>query len=166
MNGEFELHRRRGETGIPPSPYLGAATLGTAAISPVDVRPWMTHGTLPIGPQQIYGIGIIPSPTSYHIEKGEFSDFGHEITAKLETIFDRLSELEKKIESFSSIPKVVVIEEISREEAKKRISECLNEIDEKIYPSEIAERLHIDYDLCVEIIEELLKEGKIEIVEV
>jgi hypothetical protein len=33
-------------------------------------------------------------------------------------------------------------------------------------PSEIAERLHIDYDLCVEIIEELLKEGKIEIVEV
>jgi hypothetical protein len=37
--------------------------------------------------------------------------------------------------------------------------------DEKIYPSEIAERLHIDYDLCVEIIEELLKEGKIEIVE-
>ena len=59
-----------------------------------------------------------------------------------------------------------LIEPKSRKYAKKRISECLNEIDEKIYPSEIAERLHIDYDLCVEIIEELLKEGKIEIVEV
>ncbi len=58
-----------------------------------------------------------------------------------------------------------MIEEIGREEAKKRISECLSEIDEKIYPSEIAERLHIDYDLCVEIIEELFEDGKIEIVE-
>lgn len=168
MNGEFELHRRRGETGIPPSPYLGAATPtpGTTAISPVDVRSWMPHGTLPVGPRQIYGIDRIPSPTGYHIEKGEFNVFRHGIIAKVETISDRLSDLEKKIESFSSIPKVVVIEEISRGDAKKRISECLNEIDEKIYPSEIAERLHIDYDLCVEIIEELLKEGKIEIVEV
>jgi len=83
----------------------------------------------------------------------------------LETIFDRLSNLEKKIEGFSTIPKVVVIEEISREEAKKRISKCLSKIDEKIYPSEIAEQLHINYDLCVEVIEEFLKEGKIEIVE-
>lgn len=57
-----------------------------------------------------------------------------------------------------------MFEEISREEAKKRISECLSEIDEKRYPSEIAEQLHIDYELCVEVIEELLKEGKIEIV--
>jgi len=102
------------------------------------------------------------------IEKGlmgEFDDFRHEITAKLETIFDRLSGIEKRIESFSDIQKVVVIEEISKDEAKKRISDCLCEIKEKIYPSEIAERLHIDYDLCVEIIEELLKEGEIEIVE-
>lgn len=52
-----------------------------------------------------------------------------------------------------------------REEAKKRISELLSKIDEKIYPSEIADKLHIDYDLCVEITEELLAEGKIEIVE-
>ena len=101
-------------------------------------------------------------------EKGlmsEFNDFRHEITAKLETISNRLSDLEKKIESFSHITKVSVIEEISKDEAKKRISECLCEIDEKIYPGEIAEWLHIDYDLCVEIIEELLKEGEIEIME-
>ena len=60
---------------------------------------------------------------------------------------------------------IIVIEEITKEEAKTRISECLSEINEKIYPSEIAEKLHIDYDLCVEIIEELWDEGKIEIVE-
>lgn len=169
MSVEFDLPRRRGETGTPPQPYLAAATIGTTAVlPPVDIRLWMTPGTLPVGPQQIYGIGRIPFPTGYHLEKGlmgEFNDFRHEITAKLETIFDRLSGIEKRIESFSDIPKVVVIEEISREEAKKRISECLSKIDKKIYPSEIAERLHIDYDLCVEIVEELLKEGEIEIVE-
>ncbi len=167
MNGEFELHRRRGETGIPQQPYLAAGIIGTTAIPLEDIRSRMTRGTLSIGPQQIYGIGRIPFPAGHHLEKGlgEFNDFRHEITTKLEKIFDRLSDLEKKIESFSTIPKVVVIEEISREEAKKRISECLSEIDEKIYPSEIAERLHINYDLCVDVIEELLKEGKIEIVE-
>lgn len=50
-----------------------------------------------------------------------------------------------------------------RLKAKKRIFEYLGEIDEKIYPSEIAERLHINYELCVEAIEELLKERKIEV---
>ncbi|NQE53583.1 hypothetical protein C5S29_08315 [ANME-1 cluster archaeon GoMg3.2] len=100
-----------------------------------------------------------------NITTGEFNDFRHEITAKLETISDRLSELEKKIEIYSVNPKVVIIEEICKEEAKKRISECLCEIDDKMYPSEIAERLRIDYDLCVEIIEELMKKGEIEVVE-
>ncbi len=100
-----------------------------------------------------------------NITTGEFNDFRHEITAKLETISDRLSELEKKIEIYSVNPKVVIIEEICKEEAKKRISECLCEIEDKMYPSEIAERLRIDYDLCVEIIEELMKKGEIEVVE-
>lgn len=36
---------------------------------------------------------------------------------------------------------------------------------EKIYPSEIAEKLHIDYDLVWEIIDDLLKEDEIEIIE-
>ena len=61
--------------------------------------------------------------------------------------------------------KVLIIEEISRNEARKQISDLLNKIDKQIYPSEIAEQLHIDYDLCVEVIEELLEEEKIEIAE-
>lgn len=166
MSSEFELHRKRGETGMQPPPaYLDPHTSGTSATPLEDIRPWMIPGALPVGQQHIYGMGRSHTITGFHIEKTEFGDFRHEITTKLETLFDRLSELEEKIESFSVIPKIVVIEEISREEAKKRITECLNETDEKIYPSEIAEQLHIDYDLCVDIIEEFLKEGKIEIVE-
>lgn len=48
-------------------------------------------------------------------------------------------------------------------EARNQILDTLNKSDEKIYPSETAERLHIDYDLCLEIIEELLKEGQVKI---
>ena len=61
--------------------------------------------------------------------------------------------------------KVLIIEEVSRNEARKQISDLLDKIDKQIYPSEIAEQLHIDYNLCVEIIEKLLEEEKIEIVE-
>ena len=61
--------------------------------------------------------------------------------------------------------KVSIIEEINKEKAKKEISDLLDKIDKNIYPSEIAEQLHIDYELCVEVIEELLEEEKIEIVE-
>ena len=50
-----------------------------------------------------------------------------------------------------------------RLKTKERIFEYLGEIDRKIYPSEIAELLHINYELCIEAVEELLKEGKIEI---
>ena len=71
----------------------------------------------------------------------------------------------KYIHESPPISKVLVIEEMDSKEAKKRISEYLNKNDSKIYPSEIAEQLHIDYDLCVEIIEELLKEEKIVILE-
>lgn len=61
--------------------------------------------------------------------------------------------------------RILVIEEVSRNKAKKGISDLLDKIDKQIYPSEIAEQLHIDYNLCVEIIEELLEEEKIEFVE-
>ena len=59
----------------------------------------------------------------------------------------------------------IVIEEVSRDEAKEKISDFLDKISKQIYPSKIAEQLRIDYELCVEIIEELLEEEKIEIVE-
>ena len=71
----------------------------------------------------------------------------------------------KYIHESPPVTKVSVIKDIDSKEAKRRISEHLNQIDGNIYPSEIAEQLHIDYNLCVKVIEELLKEKKIEIVE-
>ncbi|MCK4526109.1 hypothetical protein KAW18_01960 [candidate division WOR-3 bacterium] len=71
----------------------------------------------------------------------------------------------KYIHESLPVAKISVIKDMDNKEAKKRISEYLNKIDGNIFPSEIAEHLHIDYSLCVEVIEELLKEKKIEIVE-
>ena len=168
MSDVFKRYIGQGETAVPPSQYLASAPKGTTAISPVDIELLISSGYLPTPPHKIFGIGELPARIGYRPEKDlmrGFGEFRDQIIGKLDTIHDRLSDLEKKIESFSPITKVSVIEEINKDEAKKRISECLCEIDEKIYPSEIAEQLHIDYNLCVEIIEELLKEGEIEIVE-
>lgn len=57
---------------------------------------------------------------------------------------------------------VVIIEEISRDEAKDRIITYFNENGNDIYPSDISEKLHIDYDLLWEIINELEEEGFIQ----
>lgn len=60
--------------------------------------------------------------------------------------------IESQLKLFKS-PKVIVIEEMSKEEAKKKICNFLNKIDGEIYPSDIASKLNIDYDLTIEIIE-------------
>lgn len=46
--------------------------------------------------------------------------------------------------------------------ARRKIIKYLNSIDTKIYPSELSEILNIDYDVCIEIIEDLLSEEKVE----
>ena len=71
----------------------------------------------------------------------------------------------KYIHESLPVAKVSVIEDMDSKEAKRRISEYLNKNTGRVYPSEIADQLHIDYDLCVEVIEGLLKDGEIEIVE-
>ncbi len=61
-------------------------------------------------------------------------------------------------------PKIIVVQEISKEDAKVRIKELFDKhSNENIYPSEVAEKLHIDYDLVLEIVEDLLKEDEIEV---
>lgn len=58
-------------------------------------------------------------------------------------------------------PDIIIIDEISQGEARKRIVDYLEEHD-LVYPSELSENLHIDYDLVWEIIGELDEEGIIE----
>ena len=48
-------------------------------------------------------------------------------------------------------------------ETRKLICEYLDIANGWIYPSEIADRLNINYHLCMDVVEELLKEGAIKI---
>lgn len=93
-------------------------------------------------------------------------------------ILDRMDQLEKTIKNrFQKIEsqvnninektypiKTIVIDEISRPMAKKKIWNFIDKYEGKeLYPSEIAEKLGIPFDLTIKIIQELIKEKKIEV---
>lgn len=62
----------------------------------------------------------------------------------------------------NSAEEMLQLREIPREQAKEEIRKFFQDHHgEAIYPSDILEALHLDYDLVYEICEELEKEGKI-----
>lgn len=59
--------------------------------------------------------------------------------------------------------KVVFIEDLSYEEAKNRIMLFLNTTDKvEFYASDVSEELGIEYFLAAKILDELVKEGRLE----
>ncbi|OYT53859.1 MAG: hypothetical protein B6U72_04530 [Candidatus Altiarchaeales archaeon ex4484_2] len=83
-------------------------------------------------------------------------------------LLNRVSKLEKEIEELKKAnePHVIVLQEISREEAKQRIKELLDGLKEgeQIYPDEIANKLGIDFLRVMNILDELEKDERIEVV--
>jgi hypothetical protein len=62
----------------------------------------------------------------------------------------------------NSAEKIMQLREIPREQAKAEIRKFFQDHHgESVYPSDILDSLHLDYDLVCEICEELEKEGKI-----
>ena len=59
--------------------------------------------------------------------------------------------------------RIVIIENMPRDDAKEKIKDLIKQKD--ISPDEISEKLRIDFKLVMEIVEELIKEGKITVVE-
>ena len=85
------------------------------------------------------------------------------ILDNLEQLFDeKFEEMYHKLKKEHNDTKVIVIEEISKEEAKEKIKKFFAENKGDFYPSDITEKLHIDYDMVWDILEELEKEGIIE----
>ncbi|MBI4895532.1 MAG: winged helix-turn-helix transcriptional regulator [Candidatus Aenigmarchaeota archaeon] len=69
--------------------------------------------------------------------------------------FVRMS-VREKLESI----KIIEPRTLSAEKARKEIIEFLKE-NKKAYPSDIADELNIDYDTVLEIVKDLMKEGRI-----
>jgi hypothetical protein len=80
------------------------------------------------------------------------------VLQRIESLEQRLRDVEESI----SREAVVVIREISREEAKTEI-ERLFQDGKVLYYSDIARQLRIDLELAVDICEELSKEGKVRV---
>ncbi len=54
---------------------------------------------------------------------------------------------------------------LSKEDAKEKIKNFIEQIDSKtkFYPDEISEKLHIEFQLVMQIVNELINEGIIEV---
>jgi len=99
---------------------------------------------------------------------GPYTQILPAVTANEIQLLDRVSKLEKEIDELKKAngPHVIVLQEISREEAKQRVIELLDSLKgERIYPDEIADKLGIEFSMVMDILDELEKEEEIEIVD-
>jgi len=85
----------------------------------------------------------------------------NELYMYLEMYFEQLSSEISNIipEVELEEPNVVIIEEMTRKQAKDKITKFFENYDGEIYPSEISEQLHISYELVWEILKELHEDG-------
>jgi len=88
----------------------------------------------------------------------EGEKMAEEVLLRVESLEQRLKDVEESI----SREAVVVIREISREEAKTEIERLFKE-GKVLYYSDIARQLRIDLEVVVDICEELSKEGKVRV---
>jgi len=87
----------------------------------------------------------------------EFQKIGDEI----EKVKAAVEKLDEKVEQLGgSLPKVVVLEEISKEEGRKRVEEYFKENGQADI-EELMLNLKIPVQTIVEIIDDLKKEGKV-----
>ena len=87
-----------------------------------------------------------------------------EETMKTE-LLQRIEMLEKRLKNIEDTfpkQKTIILREITREEAMQEIEELFKK-GYTLFYSDIAEKLHIDLELVVDICEELIKEGKVKI---
>ncbi|ODS36330.1 hypothetical protein BEH94_04160 [Candidatus Altiarchaeales archaeon WOR_SM1_SCG] len=85
----------------------------------------------------------------------------------IDILRSEVSKLEKELDEIkrANKPHLIVLREISREDAKKEILGLLDNLKgEQIYPSDIADKLSIDFLMVMDILDELEKEEEIEVV--
>ena len=101
--------------------------------------------TMPFG-------GLEPADVSYLMEENA------SLRQEIEQIKQKLSELEERIPE----ERVIVLKEISREEAKEEMRQLFSS-GRTLYYSDIAEELRLDLELVVDICRELEENGEVEV---
>jgi len=78
----------------------------------------------------------------------------------------QVEELQKKVDKLmENLPtqKTIILREIDKTQAKQEIKKLFASTDKPLYYSDIAEELELDLEMVVEICQELIKEGEIEV---
>ncbi len=83
--------------------------------------------------------------------------------SQIQDLRDRVSALEEQVAVLLDLSRVEVVElrDIGREQAKSEIVELFGTTEGHLYFSDIQAKLGIDYDMVVEICQELIDEGAI-----
>jgi hypothetical protein len=141
---------------------------------PIDVQTGVTGGpeTLPNPIMSPGTFSLSETMNPLTISPLESENFGlrmeHEsLKDNIRNLQERLSELEQFQKKLTReiAPRTVVIEEISSEEARSRVKKFLREFKDEIYPDEISHELGIEFHIVMKIIEELEREGEIDILD-
>jgi len=80
-------------------------------------------------------------------------------------LIKRIEDLERRVKELEELvkPKIIVVREITKEEAKKLILDYIKSRKGEITsPLELSEHLQIPYEIAHEIVLELIKEGRLE----
>jgi len=93
-------------------------------------------------------------------ENAQLRNENHILREKIRIIEERVAVIEAEIAQ----ERVVILRELSREEAEKEILELFHD-GQTLYYSDIAEKLRLDLKLVVEICNELQSRGEIQVVD-
>ena len=140
---------------------------------PIDVARGMTYATVDEKPSSSQVAGTEPPPHIVGAETKELYLYQRErreifprdeikkIERDIGELKNAITELDRKIEEVRGIsPRVVIVEEVPKEDAKHRIEEYFKE-HETADIEELMLNLKIPVQTIVEIIDELKEEGKI-----
>ena len=103
-------------------------------------------------------------PTGETIRLQQVHDRVIQLEGTLQEAEGRISSLEEDVEAMKAAQaeEIIVLRSIDREEAKREIGE-LFETGETLFYSDIATNLRLDLSLVVDLCQELLNEGEIEV---
>jgi len=142
-------HRESIRTYAPDVTYSGSVVAGT-------IRPEPAAKT-----EEVFGYRRVTQELFPHTHE-EFKN----LERNLDELTNRVNQINKKFDELRGIsPKVIIVEEVPKKEAKRRVEDFLKDYmkrHEKVYPSDVADELGLKYELVREIFDILEKEGKLE----
>jgi hypothetical protein len=87
-----------------------------------------------------------------------------ELSMNISALRNDIKELTQALKGSLSAPqeKVLLIRDISRADALVEVSNLLQASPSELYPSDISERLRIDYEMVLDVLKDLHSTGKVE----